>query len=156
MPLYKKIYIILLCIMLISCANHKSQKQHQSQQGWKNIYAINKQGVVTTGNKNDLIKAVHMGCPIRVGWVGRTIEHVTDSHFLSVYKNEVFAQIIPIMRQAPDREIAEIKLDYLNNQKWYAIVGSDGSMHATMTDSKKEGNHKINSNWYINTNNCHL
>ena len=111
-------------ILLVSSCSMQKKSLHQ---GWKSILSIDNNGLVLSGEKQNLIDAIHMGCPIRVGWFRKlrndeTLGHVTDSAFLSVYKGEVFAQVKPIMRQSPSSAKAAIQLDFENNQQWTAII----------------------------------
>ena len=93
----KCLAILLLCVLVSSCKTEKS-----SQAGWQKVFKNAPDGTSLYGNKSDLIDAVRLGYPVRIGWGSNRIEHVADASFLTIFDNkEVFAQIESIIGQAP-------------------------------------------------------
>lgn len=101
---------------------------------WRLVYAHDAQGKPKKGDKQHLINAIRQGYPVRVGWGAQwsrkgkvmKVEHVTDAKFLSVYENEVFAQIEPIIRQRPFVAEPGVQLDSLQLRTWRAVFGTTG------------------------------
>ncbi len=87
---------ILSLLLLPSCEN-----AHGTQGGWQKVYQNSAEGEALFGEKEKLIEAVRLGYPIRIGWGGNSVEHVTEATFLTIFQDEVFGQIEGIVGQAP-------------------------------------------------------
>jgi len=105
-----------------------------TSQDWQLIYRHNGKGQMLAGNKADLIAAVRLGYPIRVGFGGRrkeepyrSVEHVAEAQFLTVANSkEVFAQITPIYGQRPTLDSDTLMIKFREENKWTIIIGSNG------------------------------
>lgn len=151
----KILIILILLTLLISC----NKKQESDLSGWQLVYVNNGQGDKVIGDKEKLKKAIEQGCQVRVAWAinlsdSTKIKHLTDAAFLSIHRNEVFAQTESIVRQIPQRNKPIIDLDTLNNKKWYSIVGTTGEMRSTFSGTQSNRVRTVNVSWYINGNNC--
>ena len=97
------------------------------QERWSLVYAHDEAGQEIDGSKADLIAAVRAGKPIRVYWAGGRVEHTADAVFLTVFGDEVFAQLPRIRPQRPSRTTTppEIELG-AEDQEWTAILSTTG------------------------------
>jgi hypothetical protein len=81
-----------------------------------------------------LIDAVRLGYPIRIGWGGTRVEHVSEADFLTIFEDEVFAQIKTIIGQAPSVKNDSVKIQFRIQNHWTKITGTNGYSTAFMTD----------------------
>ena len=124
--------IVFLCMVLIlfcSC-----QVPNPPAQGWHKVFQNDEKGAVTFGDKEKLIEAVRLGCPVRIGWGGNRVEHVADAAFLTILEGEVFAQIDKIVGQAPRIEGDTVKIRFRTQNHWTKIAGTNGYSTGLMTD----------------------
>lgn len=96
-----------------------------SSENWHLAYAHDEQGVTVSGSKDDLIKAVRNGKPVRVSWAGRRVEHVADAYFLTVFEGEVFTQVEAIRAQKPIADPPSI-IFHDPEVQWSTILATNG------------------------------
>lgn len=138
-------------IFLFSC-----QSPQPSQAGWQKVFQNDAEGNAVFGNKTDLMDAVRLGYPIRIGWGSNRVEHVADADFLTIFDGEeVFAQIKSIIGQAPRIDGDSLKIRFRSQNHWTKIAGTNGYSTAMMTDYFKdslinEGSDRYSAtSWYV-------
>lgn len=156
---YSLFYIFLFAITLSAC---RSPESHVSE--WRLVFRNDAEGNAVYGSKEKLINAVRNGLPVRIGFGGRSrvdstrsVEHLADAQFLSIIDNEeVFAQITPIIGQAPGRDESGIKIRFRTNNKWTMIRGTNGYstsmmidyMSDTLVGAPRDG--QRGASWFVN------
>lgn len=89
----------LIPMFFVNCFSQHNEK-------WQLVFQTDKSGMIVHGTKNELIKLVREGYPIRVGWddMGKTsVEHTIAVQFLTIAnEKEVFAQLEPFWVQRPN------------------------------------------------------
>lgn len=145
-------YLILIVLTCTVC-----QYPHESKSGWQKIYANDPEGNTTFGKKSQLIEAVRLGYPVRIGWGSTRVEHVAEAEFLTIFQGEeVFAQINAIVGQAPRIDGDSLKIRFRMKNHWTKIAGTNGYSTAFMTDYLKDtivggGNDRYTgTTWYVN------
>ncbi|NER17797.1 hypothetical protein [Spongiivirga citrea] len=114
------------------------------QNNYKIIYEADSEGKAISGNREQLLKYVQNGNPIRVGWVLKfkhpqseeiiEMQHWTDAGFITTLNGHVFAQIQSIYQQGPSP--VNPPSVFLVDDKphgWVAIIGSTGVMRQKYT-----------------------
>lgn len=96
---------------------------------WTSVYSHDKDGKSINGSKDTLIKAVRSGKSIRISWKGRVVEHLIDAHFITLYGDEVFAQIT-IQGQKPNAQEDKPNIE-LRDAPWHAIISTNGDRAVT-------------------------
>jgi len=140
----------LFCIV-IAC-----QSPTSGTSGWQLVYKNDANGQAIFGEKEQLLDAVRLGYPIRIGWGSNRIEHVADADFLTIFNGkEVFAQIKPIIGQHPQVNGDSLKIAFRANNKWLKMAGTNGYATSLMTDYLQDtivGNNERFSatTWYVN------
>ena len=155
----KTTYLILITTVLVSCIETSQQTTH----GWELTFRNDRNGNTVFGNKDQLIEAVRKGYPIRVGWgTGPrpqrpgSVEHVVDANFLTITdEKEVFAQIQPIIGQAPRLAVDSIGISFRSGNNWIKMLGTNGFTESIMfhlkTDSVlAQGQRFQGTSWYVN------
>ncbi|GEM_PF-913243 len=151
----KKVYLlsclaVLSLLLLPSCEN-----AHGTQGGWQKVYQNSAEGEALFGEKEKLIEAVRLGYPIRIGWGGNSVEHVTEATFLTIFEGEVFGQIEGIVGQAPRVDSDSAKIRFRLQNHWTKIAGTNGYSTAFMTDYFQDtlvggGNDRSSATtWYV-------
>ena len=147
----KCLAILLLCVLVPSC-----NMENSSQAGWQKVFKNAPDGTSLYGNKSDLIDAVRLGYPVRIGWGSNRIEHVADASFLTIFDNkEVFAQIESIIGQAPAVENDSLFIRFRMENHWSKISGSNGYAMGFMTNYFQDtiaggGTDRYNATtWYV-------
>ncbi len=103
--------------------------------GWKKVFMNDAAGNSVFGDKQVLLDAVRLGYPVRIGWGSNRVEHVADAEFLTILQGEeVFAQIDPIVGQAPRIDGDSLKIRFRTNNHWTKIAGTNGYSTSLMTD----------------------
>ena len=125
--------------------------------GWQLVYRNDAAGNATFGDKAALLDAVRLGYPIRIGWGSNRVEHVAEAEFLTIFDGEeVFAQIAPIVGQAPRIDGDTLKVRFRLKNHWTKIAGSNGFSTAFMTDYMQDtivggGDDRYTAtSWYVN------
>ena len=103
-------------------------------------------GEVRSGSVEDVMEAVRAGAPIRVGWEltfrlpdaePETLEHWTDTGFLTLWKGHAFAQIRDIRSQGPDITRAAVHMG-TEPHGWVGMLGTDGSLRSVFAGQDPE------------------
>ncbi len=125
--------------------------------GWKMVYRNDETGKATFGNKAELLDAVRLGYPIRIGWGSNSVEHVADADFLTIFRGEeVFAQIRSIIGQAPRIDGDTLKIRFRTQNHWTKIAGTNGYSTGLMTDYMNDSivgggtDRYTATTWYVN------
>lgn len=159
-----KIYILALFILIaFGCSENQTEKTLKDKVGWQLEYRNDSSGNTEFGSKKDLIKAVRMGLPIRIGFGGRrvrdstkSVEHVADIHFLTIANGEeVFGQIRPIIGQNPDLDSDTLSISFRKNYEWILLAGTNGFSERMTTsrikDSVISSNYRrMKASWFVN------
>eukprot|EP00172_Hildenbrandia_rubra_P003410 Plantae.Rhodophyta-Hildenbrandia_rubra.ctg54553.p1 GENE.Plantae.Rhodophyta-Hildenbrandia_rubra.ctg54553~~Plantae.Rhodophyta-Hildenbrandia_rubra.ctg54553.p1 ORF type:complete len:143 (+),score=21.91 Plantae.Rhodophyta-Hildenbrandia_rubra.ctg54553:222-650(+) len=99
----------------------------QLQTGWHLAYSQDKDGNAVDGTKRKLFTAIRSGKTVRVYWAGRRVEHLVDANFLTIFGDEVFAQIPTIRGQRPSQSGAPASIKLAEDgQEWTTIVSTNG------------------------------
>ncbi|MEM7483913.1 MAG: hypothetical protein AAF348_01775 [Bacteroidota bacterium] len=151
MTVKNTLFEILLVFIVLSCTT-----ENQSTSGWQKVYQNDKNGQALFGDKSKLIDAVRLGYPVRIGWGGTRVEHVTDASFLTIFQGEeVFAQIRPIIGQEPRIDNDSLKIRFRKENQWVKMAGTNGYSTGFMinyfSDTVKGGGEdRYNSTtWYV-------
>ncbi len=112
------------------------------------IYTADKNGNAVQGSKDDLLKYVNSGNPVRVGWELQAfnpqtnettvIVHWADAGFITVMHDHVFAQLHPIVEQGPNVGGAP-GINLMSNQLngWVAVIGTTGELKQKYGNEEK-------------------
>ncbi len=122
-------------ILILFCSCNHSKVPDQ---GWKMVFKNDENGTVIYGNKNELIDAVRLGYPVRIGWGGTRVEHVASTDFLTIFEGEVFAQINTIIGQAPRIDGDSVKIRFRTENHWTKMAGTNGYSTGFMTNYFKD------------------
>jgi len=123
-------YFIILVIALSAC-----NTSYKNEGGWQKVFQNNEKGESLFGEKKDLLDAVRLGYPIRIGWGSRRVEHVAEAEFLTIFQGkEVFAQIRTIIGQAPSIQNDSLKIKLRNENHWTKIAATNGYSNTLMTN----------------------
>jgi len=126
--------------------------------GWRLIYAVDSTGSPIFGEKAELVLAVRAGLPVRVGWgiayrlsdgTRGGLEHVADAAFLTIHHGEVFAQLAPILGQAPAAREPVITFRTEGDRLWYALLDTTGRLHGHFTGSTESHTIRTATHWYV-------
>lgn len=130
----KRILLGLTLMLLFSC-----QIQKEDEAGWRKVFQNDAEGKALFGDKLELMDAVRLGYPIRIGWGSSSVEHVAEADFLTIFEGEeVFAQIETIIGQAPTVEGDTLKIRFRTQNHWTKIAGTNGYSTGMMTDYFKD------------------
>ena len=132
--------------------------QGEAQPAWRLVFAVDSTGNPTFGEKTQLIAAVRAGLPVRVGWgiawrlpdgtVGG-LEHVAEATFLTIHQGEVFAQIAPILGQAPSAREPRVTFRIEGgNRLWYALLDTTGRLHHYFTGGSEAQTTRAPVSWF--------
>ncbi|WP_350285859.1 hypothetical protein [uncultured Croceitalea sp.] len=143
-------FLVSLAILICSCS-----VPNNSNGGWQKVFKNDENGKAIFGNKEQLIDAVRLGYPVRIGWGSSRVEHVANADFLTIFDGEVFGQIKSIVGQAPTNEHGTPKIRFRAENNWTKISGTNGYSTAFMTNYLKDtiisGNvdRKNATTWYV-------
>jgi hypothetical protein len=124
---------------------------------WQLLYATDSAGHPTRGEKAALVGAVRSGQPIRVGWkvpwrladgTSGMLEHAASASFLTIHHGEVFAQLAPILGQAPVAREPRVTLRTANPQLWYGLVGTTGELRGYFMGGDSATTVRVATEWY--------
>ena len=111
----------------------------KGQKEGKKVYKNDALGQTVFGDKSQLIDAVRLGYPVRIGWGSNRVEHVAGADFLTIFEGkEVFGQIKTIVGQAPAIERDSLKIRFRTNNQWTKMAGTNGYSTAFMTDARQD------------------
>ena len=134
--------ILGIFLLLVSCSSLAA-----SAEEWRLILHVDKDGKTIEGDKGPLINTIRKGYPVRVGFAGRTVEHVTDAGFLTILNGEVYAQIDSIITQQPSKEFSTLGFRDVN-KSWRAILSTKGTLTAIATGETSASEHQMATFWY--------
>jgi hypothetical protein len=132
--------------------------QQQAVPAWQLVYAVDSTGTPTFGEKAQLLAAVRAGLPVRIGWgipyrlpdgTSGGIEHVAEAAFLTIHHGEVFAQIAPILGQAPSAREPVVTFRTEGNRLWYALLDTTGRLHHYFTGGAEAQTTRTPTHWYV-------
>ncbi|HZH42644.1 MAG TPA: hypothetical protein VEY50_00970 [Lysobacter sp.] len=96
------------------------------------LLTVEADGKVTHGSKDRVREAVMAGQPLRIGWSldwnkdGKgDVIHWADAMFLTVFEDDVFAQIEQIHRQHPKPGASDVELA-ADALYWSSSIGTNG------------------------------
>jgi len=105
-----------------------------SSQSYEIVLSTDFDAEVTSGSKEDLIRAIRSGQPVRVGYQldfngdkEPEFDHWIEATFITILGNEVFTQIDPIFAQGPNTNIPQIEI-FSDNTRWTAVIGTNGKL----------------------------
>ena len=133
---YNWIKASFIILMFFCSCNPNPTKE--SRGGWQMVFKNDANGKVIYGDKGELIDAVRLGYPIRIGWGSARVEHVANADFLTIFEGEVFAQIKTIVGQAPRIDGDSIKIRFRTQNHWTKMAGTNGYSTSFMTDYFKD------------------
>ncbi|MEM6318129.1 MAG: hypothetical protein AAF960_10695 [Bacteroidota bacterium] len=145
-----------LLLVLLTCFISCQTSISTPPSGWQKVYKNDADGTALFGQKSDLLDAVRLGYPIRIGWGGNRVEHVADADFLTIFDGEeVFAQIRPIIGQSPSIKNDSMKIAFRKTNNWVKMAGSNGFTTALMTDYFQDTivggrDRYVPTTWYVN------
>ncbi|MEM8765788.1 MAG: hypothetical protein AAGD88_18375 [Bacteroidota bacterium] len=149
----KHLLFLLGLTFIFSC----NQSTEIPESGWKMVYRNDENGTATFGDKAELLDAVRLGYPIRIGWGSNRVEHVADADFLTIFQGEeVFAQIRSIIGQAPRIDGDSLKIRFRTQNHWTKIAGTNGYSTGLMTDYMNDSlvgggmDRYTATTWYVN------
>jgi len=129
----KRIYLSIAICMLIVSTSIAQNKSYEV------VYAADNNGKAISGSLEKLNESISNGNPIRVGWVLRfknpitnneeEMWHWTDANFITTLSGHVFAQVQPIFQQGPGfGDVPIVNLVTNKPDSWVAIVGTTGQL----------------------------
>jgi hypothetical protein len=149
----------LLASLTFLLATGRAEAQPPTEpSGWRLVYAVDSLGNRTQGDKPALLAAVRAGLPVRVGfgiaWKLRDgtaggVEHVADAAFLTIHHEEVFAQLRPILGQAPAAREPDIALRAQGDRLWYALLDTTGRLQGYFTGDSTSRTTRVATFWYV-------
>ena len=151
--------ILAIGVIMVFFAGGCKATKH-STCGWQKVFVNNADGTTAFGDKQELVRAVRAGYPVRIGFGGKPVEHYADVQFLTVvdgeiFKGEVFGQISTIIGQRPTVENDSLKMRFRTWNHWTKMAGTNGYATAFMTDYQKDtlvgGNidRRRSSSWFV-------
>ena len=153
-PFARLVVVALASLSPVSLA----EAQQPAPAGWRMVYAVDSTGKPTFGQKQTLLAAVRAGLPVRVGWgitwrlsdgTAGGVEHVADASFLTIHHDEVFAQIAPILGQAPDARQPAITLGIGGDRLWYALLDTTGRLQGQFSGAGEAETFRAGTTWYV-------
>ena len=118
-------------ILILFCSCNQT-KEYDG--GWRMVLKNDENGKVIYGEKTELIDAVRLGYPIRIGWGGTRVEHIASVDFLTIFEGEVFAQTNTIVGQEPRIDGDSIKIRFRTQNHWTKMAGTNGYSTSFMTN----------------------
>ena len=123
---------------------------------WKLIYKNDNQGKALAGNKAELLRLVRAGHPVRYGYkVGKnqSIEHIFPAEYITIHKEEVYAQNPSMASQRWDHEKLVI---WFGEQPfhYYSLVSTDGNHESMAVDIQENkilghGQRQFEISWFV-------
>jgi len=83
---------------------------HTAEVHWQSVYHHGPNGKTISGNKEKLFEAVRKGQQIRIYMKLKTVEHSMDANFITIFENEIYAQIDQIKGQKPNKSTKLLEL----------------------------------------------
>ncbi len=151
MPAYLRRIIWFAGILMMPCFSFAQAPQCPAL-----LLAIEVDGTVSAGSKDELRKMVNQGRSLRVGWRvddregNPVVTHWADAAFLTLFEGDVFAQMQSIHRQVPRRGQARIELSD-EVQHWTGLIGTNGLLISRMNTNDQAQERKVKSWWCLVT-----
>lgn len=134
-------HVLLLLVLIAVMPLHADEtKRNDCSSAWRFALTTNPEGKDAGGDRDDLLRALRRGSPLRVGWGEAdadgnwSVEEFSNAEFTNLMGNrDVVAQLVPSMIQS----------DYIDATKagfrdpplmWYAIASTDGRFEAIMLE----------------------
>lgn len=149
--------LLLACLATTALAGPLAAQQTPPP-GWQLALAVDTAGSPTFGDKAKLLDAVRAGLPVRVGWgiawrlpdgTAGGLEHVAEAAFLTIHHGEVFAQIAPILGQAPAAREPVVTFRTEGDRLWYALLDTTGRLHHYFTGGTEAQTTRTPTHWYV-------
>lgn len=104
------------------------------QPSWRLIYKHDSTGKKIAGSKEELIRAVQSGHPVRYSYqIDDKVEHIFPAEYLTLHKGEVYAQNPPMTSQRWDK--AGIVVWFGEKPfRWHELAGTDGNLDGMAID----------------------
>ena len=148
---------VIFAVVIGACPARLTAQQ-PSPAGWQLVYAVDSVGQRSFGEKERLLTAVRSGQPVRVGFgvswrladgTPGGVEHVADAAFVSIYRDEVFAQLAPIMGQTPAAREPTISFRTQETGLWYALLDTTGRLQGYFAGGAKPQITRVATYWYV-------
>lgn len=116
------------------------------------LAVVEPDGSVSAGSKAKVLAAARDGAPLRVGWdLARPgqppiLRHWQEALFVTVFENEVFAQVGGLHRQQPEFGKAHIALS-AQTEMWHSSIGTNGRLLTKMSGGEPMWDQKVRAFW---------
>lgn len=102
---------------------------------WQMVLKTDATGDTLFGSREELIKRLRNGDPLRIGWYSinprdssQSVEHFLDAQFITIAnQKEVFAQVTPFLGQKPNLHGDTLSIDLMPSRYTW-ILGSNGTI----------------------------
>lgn len=119
---------------------------------WRPVYVVGSDGNATCGTRDDLIRLVRAGSPVRIAWGGPLpqgggLEHAADVQLLTIRDGHVFAQLDPVVVQRP---ASGGGLDLLTKEdmRFTALISTDGQLSGGVL-GRESIRHPVAAAWFV-------
>lgn len=119
--------------------------------GGRHLATIEADAKVTSGSRDAVVAAAREGEALRIGWqIGPAekpdLEHWQDARFITIFEDQVFAQIGDIHHQFGKRGKAQVDLGKALSF-WNASIGTDGRMMGRLTEEAEPRTFNLRTHW---------
>jgi len=117
------------------------------------LATVEPDGMVSAGTRAAVVRAARDGAPIRVGWElgprrAPVLVHWQDARFITVFEDQVFAQIGDIHEQFPVSKKGQV--DFPKTWSiWFASIGTDGRMVGRLSAEAAPSETRLVSHWCL-------
>jgi hypothetical protein len=139
---------LITCDLMLGCSRPSSDAE------FLQVLSLTPSGAVEHGSKAALEQAVREGQRVRVGFGldfdndGKMeIEHWADASFVSLYRGEIFVQLMPIQEQNPARDKAEIHFP-TPPHPWTGMLDTTGRLRSWFPNEPAT-EVRVASWWYV-------
>lgn len=143
----------LACVMVLVLAS--SPAAASGMECAAPILEIDAQGKIVRGSKADLREVALRGDALRVGWrftYGQGprdfLQHWADASFVTVFEDDVFAQVPMIHKQEPRRGKSHVVLPD-SVEHWNASLGSNGLLVGKLSKARKSDEVRVAQLWCL-------
>jgi hypothetical protein len=117
------------------------------------LATVEADGAVSEGSRAAVVRAARDGAPIRVGWElgprrAPVLVHWQDARFITVFEDQVFAQIGDIHEQFGDTGKAHVDFGKAWSL-WLASIGTDGRMVGRLSAEAAPTETRLVSHWCL-------
>lgn len=115
------------------------------------LATIEPDGAVSAGSRGAVVQAARQGAELRVGWElgprdAPFLVHWQDARFITVFEDQVFAQIGDIHHQFGMKDRAHVGLGEAWSL-WAASIGTNGRMVGRLSTDAGPTEHPVTSHW---------